>query len=159
RKLKSRDGLDHQHVKGSRHFDGAGLFVVGVDHDGCRSASDEEAAVVSAIAGELVEPGVIWIDGQGDEHQMTASDIVVVAPYNAQVGRRQDRSDAASGPLESVRIGPVDKFQGQEAPVVISSMATSRPEAAPRGMEFLYTLNRLNVATSRAKCVCILVAS
>ena len=56
-------------------------------------------------------------------------------------------------------MGTVDKFQGQEAPVVIYSMATSRPEDAPRGMEFLYSLNRLNVATSRAKCLCILVAS
>ena len=57
------------------------------------------------------------------------------------------------------RVGTVDKFQGQEAPVVIYSMATSRPEDAPRGMEFLYSLNRLNVATSRARCVAILVAS
>jgi uncharacterized protein len=58
-----------------------------------------------------------------------------------------------------VRVGTVDKFQGQEAPVVIYSMATSRPEDAPRGMEFLYNLNRLNVATSRARCAAILVAS
>ena len=58
-----------------------------------------------------------------------------------------------------VRVGTVDKFQGQEAPVVIYSMATSSPEDAPRGMEFLYSLNRLNVATSRAKCLAILVAS
>jgi superfamily I DNA and/or RNA helicase len=53
----------------------------------------------------------------------------------------------------------VDKFQGQEAPVVIYSMATSRPEDAPRGMEFLYSLNRLNVATSRARCAAIVVSS
>src|ERR1019366_6287817 len=58
-----------------------------------------------------------------------------------------------------VRVGTVDRFQGQEAAVVIYSMATSRPEDAPRGMEFLYDLNRLNVATSRARCACILVAS
>lgn len=56
-------------------------------------------------------------------------------------------------------MGTVDKFQGQEAPVVIFSMATSTPDEAPRGMEFLYSLNRLNVATSRARCMCILVAS
>ena len=58
-----------------------------------------------------------------------------------------------------VPVGTVDKFQGQEAPVVIYSMATSRPEDAPRGMEFLYSLNRLNVATSRARCAAIVVAS
>jgi superfamily I DNA and/or RNA helicase len=57
------------------------------------------------------------------------------------------------------RVGTVDKFQGQEAPVVVYSMATSTPEDAPRGMEFLYSLNRLNVATSRAQCVAIVVAS
>ena len=58
-----------------------------------------------------------------------------------------------------VKVGTVDKFQGQQAPVVIYSMATSRPEEAPRGLEFLYSLNRLNVATSRAQCAVILVAS
>jgi superfamily I DNA and/or RNA helicase len=57
------------------------------------------------------------------------------------------------------RIGTVDKFQGQEAPVVFYSMTTSTPEDAPRGMEFLYSLNRLNVAVSRARCVAVLVAS
>ncbi len=58
-----------------------------------------------------------------------------------------------------VRVGTVDKFQGQEAPAALYSMATSRPEDAPRGMEFLYSLHRPNVATSRARCVFILVAS
>ena len=86
--------------------------------------------------------------------QLTAEDILVVAPYNAQVSRLAERL-APTG----VRVGTVDKFQGQEAPVVIYSMATSSPEDAPRGMEFLYSLNRLNVATSRAQCVAILVAS
>jgi uncharacterized protein len=56
-------------------------------------------------------------------------------------------------------VGTVDKFQGQQAPISIYSMATSRPEDAPRGMEFLYSLNRLNVATSRARCLTIVVAS
>ncbi|HTE48104.1 MAG TPA: C-terminal helicase domain-containing protein, partial [Gemmatimonadaceae bacterium] len=74
--------------------------------------------------------------------------------YNAQVSRLSAHL-AGTG----VRVGTVDKFQGQEAPVVIYSMATSRPEDAPRGMEFLFSLNRLNVATSRARCVAILVAS
>jgi superfamily I DNA and/or RNA helicase len=61
--------------------------------------------------------------------------------------------------LPSARAGTVDKFQGQEAAIVIYSLATSSDADAPRGMEFLYSLNRLNVATSRAKCLCILVAS
>ena len=58
-----------------------------------------------------------------------------------------------------MRVGTVDKFQGQEAPVVIYSMTTSSAEEAPRGMEFLYSPNRLNVATSRARCACVLVGS
>jgi uncharacterized protein len=85
---------------------------------------------------------------------LTGPDILVVAPYNSQVSRLAERL-APTG----ARVGTVDKFQGQEAPVVIYSMATSRPEDAPRGMEFLYSLNRLNVATSRARCLAVLVAS
>ena len=85
---------------------------------------------------------------------MTSNDILVVSPYNAQVSRLVEGLE-----FTGVRVGTVDKFQGQEAPVVIYSMATSRPEDAPRGMEFLYSLNRLNVATSRARCAAILVAS
>jgi len=77
---------------------------------------------------------------------------MVITPYNAQVAELRDR-------LPEVHIGTVDKFQGQEAPVVFYSMATSSGTEARRGMEFLYSLNRLNVATSRAKALCILVAS
>ncbi len=80
-------------------------------------------------------------------------DILVVAPYNAQVAALIERLPAGA------RVGTVDKFQGQEAPLVLYSMATSTPEDAPRGMEFLYSLNRLNVAVSRARCVAVIVAS
>ena len=85
---------------------------------------------------------------------MKGGDILVVAPFNAHVVRLDERM----APM-GVKVGTVDKFQGQQAPVVIYSMATSRPVDAPRGMEFLYSLNRLNVATSRAKCAAIVVAS
>ena len=83
---------------------------------------------------------------------LTLDDILMIAPYNAQVFKIQER-------LPGARVGTVDRFQGQEAPVVIYSMTTSSPEDAPHGMEFLYSLNRLNVATSRARCVCVLVGS
>ena len=82
------------------------------------------------------------------------ADILVVAPYNAHVNRLSDRLTA-----RGVRVGTVDKFQGQEAPVVIFAMASSSPEDAPRGMEFLYSRHRLNVATSRARCAAFVVAS
>jgi superfamily I DNA and/or RNA helicase len=81
------------------------------------------------------------------------SEILIVAPYNAQVGaiRRLLPPEA--------RVGTVDKFQGQEAPISIYSLTSSSPELAPRGMDFLYSRNRLNVATSRARCVAVVVAS
>ena len=88
---------------------------------------------------------------KGGVVQYTKSCAVAWAKYNVQVNAISDR-------LPGARVGTVDKFQGQEAPIVIYSLTTSSPEEAPRGMEFLYSLNRLNVATSRARCVCILVA-
>ena len=151
-KLTSKPGLERQRLTGTQRFDGSGLFVVEAEHDGCRSASDQEVEIVASIVGELLQPGAEWVDEHDASHQLTAKDIRIVGPYNAHVNRLQER-------LPEVSVGTVDKFQGQEAPVVIYSMATSRPEDAPRGMEFLYSLNRLNVATSRAKCACILVAN
>jgi uncharacterized protein len=93
-----------------------------------------------------------WIDRDGREKVLTFEDIVIITPYNAQVFEIQQR-------LPKARVGTVDKFQGQEATIAIYSTATSSHADAPRGMEFLYSLNRLNVATSRAKCTCVLVAS
>ena len=84
---------------------------------------------------------------------MTWNEVLIVAPYNAQVGAIQRLL-----PPEA-RVGTVDKFQGQEAPISIYSLTTSAPELAPRGMDFLYSRNRLNVATSRARCVALVVGS
>jgi uncharacterized protein len=100
-----------------------------------------------------LKTGTTWTDKKGETHPIALEDILVVAPYNAQVAALIERLPAGS------RVGTVDKFQGQEAPVVLYSMATSTPEDAPRGMEFLYSLNRLNVAVSRARCVAVIVAS
>jgi uncharacterized protein len=152
-RLTAKAGLERQRLAGTGRFDGAGLFYVDATHDGCRNSSDEEVSLVAAIVRDLLARGVRWVDKDGLERQMTTGDVRVVAPYNAQVTRLQESLPA------NVPVGTVDKFQGQEAPVVIYSMATSRPEDAPRGMEFLYNLNRLNVATSRARCACILVAN
>src|SRR5205814_7897079 len=89
--------------------------------------------------------------------RITATEILIVSPYNAQV-RAIEAALAVEG-LTGARVGTVDKFQGREAPVVIYSMATSSADDAPRGMEFLYDLHRLNVATSRARAVSVIVAS
>ncbi len=91
------------------------------------------------------------MDRDGSSRPITLEDILIIAPYNAQVFEIQRR-------LPNARVGTVDKFQGQEAAIVIYSVTTSSHADAPRGMEFLYSLNRLNVAVSRAKCVCVLVA-
>nr|WP_280711670.1 C-terminal helicase domain-containing protein [Bradyrhizobium sp. BR13661] len=96
--------------------------------------------------------GSTWVDRQGVERQVRLDDILIVAPYNAQVFELLEL-------IPGAKVGTVDKFQGQEAPIVIYSVTTSSHADAPRGMEFLYSANRLNIATSRAKCVCIMVAS
>ena len=96
--------------------------------------------------------GANWVDRDGTEKPVTLEDILIIAPYNAQVFEIQRC-------LPGANVGTVDKFQGQEAPIAIYSMATSSHADAPRGMEFLYSLNRLNVATSRAKCLSIIISS
>ena len=153
-KLASKPGLEAQVLSGTGDFDGSGLWLKEVPHMGNVNASDEEVDAVAAIVATLTKKGAKWTNEQGTMTQLKGDDILIVAPYNAQVNRIAERLSGAG-----VRVGTVDKFQGQEAPVVIYSMATSRPEDAPRGMEFLYSPNRLNVATSRARCAAILVAS
>ncbi len=151
-KLSSRPGLEVQQFISSGTVTGTGLRLLPVSHHGNQSSSNEEADRVSALARSLVDGNSRWIDQNGQEKPITLEDVLIIAPYNAQVFKIQER-------LPGARVGTVDKFQGQEAPVVIYSMTTSAPEEAPHGMEFLYSLNRLNVATSRARCVCILVGS
>jgi uncharacterized protein len=153
-RLRSRDGLEQQRIAGVEGLPASGLELVPVEHDGNRNYSDEEIEVVANLVARLTRPGSSWTDRNGAVHALRGEDILVVAPYNSQVTRLTERLASTAA-----RVGTVDKFQGQEAPVVIYSMATSRPEDAPRGMEFLYSRNRLNVATSRARCLAVLVAS
>jgi predicted RecB family nuclease len=153
-RLGPRAGLERQELVGVPPFEGAGLWICRVPHEGNQSSSREEADAVDRVVSRLLTPGARWIDREGAVHDLTSNDVLVVAPYNAHVALLSERLSP-----RGVRVGTVDRFQGQEAPVVIYSMATSTPEEAPHGMEFLYSLNRLNVATSRARCACILVAS
>src|SRR5262249_20731019 len=80
-------------------------------------------------------------------------DVIVVAPYNAQVRALRERLPRA------VAVGTVDKFQGQQARVVFYSMASSSGDDGPRGLDALFSGNRLNDAISRAQCLACLVAS
>lgn len=151
-RLASRSGLERQRIIAKGPVSGAGLWLVPVSHRGNQNSSDEEADAVATLVGSLVDRRSHWVDQHGAVRPITLEDVLIIAPYNAQVFKVQER-------LTGARVGTVDKFQGQEAPIVIYTMATSTPGEAPHGMEFLYSLNRLNVATSRARCVCVLVAS
>lgn len=151
-RLFPRPGLERQNIQAQAPFCKAGLWFAPVVHEGNQNHSVEEVEQVAALVEVMTRAGSTWTDRQGNQQNMTGKDILVVAPYNDQVNRLIQR-------LPGVAVGTVDRFQGQEAAVVIYSMTTSSPEDAPRGMEFLYNLNRFNVATSRACCACIVVAS
>jgi predicted RecB family nuclease len=151
-RLSSRVGLENQSINGHPWLGDSGLYYIPVEHKGNQNASPEEVEIIADLVNSLTKPGIRWIDDKGDGRDLQLPDILVVAPYNTQV------FDLAAR-LPQARVGTVDKFQGQQAPIVIYSMTTSSPEDAPRGMEFLYSLNRLNVATSRAQAMVIIVAS
>jgi superfamily I DNA and/or RNA helicase len=145
-------GLELQEIKSTGRIRGTGLRFVPVVHTGNQNSSPEEAEVVRQLVADILGSATTWVDREGAEKPVTLEDILIIAPYNAQVFDLKDR-------IPGARIGTVDKFQGQEAPIVIYSMTTSTSVDAPRGMNFLYSLNRLNVATSRAKALSILVCS
>ncbi|HTM58404.1 MAG TPA: TM0106 family RecB-like putative nuclease [Candidatus Udaeobacter sp.] len=142
-----------QRLSGDPRFEGAGLWFLPVEHDANQSASREEVEVVAALIDRLLAGGVEWRDRDGASRALMLDDILVIAPYNAQV------ADLIARLPRGARVGTVDRFQGQEGAVVIYSLTTSSPEDAPRGMDFLYDANRFNVATSRAMCACIIVGS
>lgn len=150
-RLESDSSCSLQTVGEGPGLHGTGIRFLPVDHHGNRTASTEEVERVLAEVKNLI--GRDWIDRRGVKKAITLEDILIVVPYNAQVARM-----AAFLPHNS-RVGTVDKFQGQEAPIVFYSMATSTTEDIPRGLDFLYSLNRLNVAVSRAQGLAVLVCS
>jgi superfamily I DNA and/or RNA helicase len=152
-RLVARPENRKQRLNARGPLDGVGLRYVSVEHSGNQNESPEEVERIASMVKGLLARGLTWTSKKGKKLTLTLEDILVVAPYNAQVSALARRLPAGA------RVGTVDKFQGQEAPVVFYSMATSTPEDAPRGMEFLYSLNRFNVAISRAQCLAVLVAS
>jgi uncharacterized protein len=153
-RLRSIDELAGQRLEGDTPFAGAGLFLVEVPHEGNQSRSNEEIDAVARIVRHLLAE-TQWTDQEGRTRPLEPSDVLVVAPYNAQVSALR----RTLAPLGVTRVGTVDKFQGQEAPIVIYSCTASSPQDAPRGMAFLYDPHRFNVATSRARGAVIVVAS
>jgi uncharacterized protein len=139
-KLHSHPDTDKNQVPGLE----PGLITVPVEHVGNSSSSIEEAERVVEIA-------------KKQSAVLGTSEVLIVAPYNAQVDLIRQQLDGAG--LQDVAVGTVDKFQGREAMVVVVSMAASSSADAPRGLEFILDRNRLNVAVSRAKANCFLVYS
>jgi predicted RecB family nuclease len=146
-------GNKEQTVNAKGRLSGTGLRFVAVNHSGNQNESSEEVEEIAKLVSELLDGKSTWTNREGKVLKLTLDDVLVVTPYNAQASALRDALP------EGAHVGTVDKFQGQEAPVIFYSMATSTAADAPRGMEFLYSSNRLNVAISRARCVAVLVAS
>ena len=154
-RLRSVELTERQRINLSSDGDGAlapyGLRFVAVDHSENAQRSLEEGERLAEVYRTLL--GQTWTDGEGVEHPIGLEDILVVSPYNMQVNLLKDVLP------NGARVGTVDKFQGQEAAVVLISMASSSGEYIPRGIEFLFSPNRLNVALSRARCLSVVFAS
>ncbi len=154
-KLRSHADNDRQQIilNGSAHPQllSHGIRFLPVEHVGCSQRSDEEAEVLAELYDSLLEQS--FSDRNGQISILTPYDILVVTPYNVQANALAQQLPAGA------RVGTVDKFQGQEAPVVLVSMCTSGSEDLPRNVEFLYSTNRLNVAISRARSLAVVLAS
>jgi uncharacterized protein len=150
-RLESHPDTLRQRVTDVEAWPSTGAHIVPVDHEGNSQSAPEEVAAICAAARELLKGQ--WTDREGNVRPMTPADIIVVAPYNLQVNALRRALPAA------IRVGTVDKFQGQEAPVCLVSMTSSSGEEMPRGMEFLLSRERINVAVSRAKGLALVFAS
>tara|TARA_R110001599_G_scaffold82854_2_gene222819 strand:+ start:830 stop:4258 length:3429 start_codon:yes stop_codon:yes gene_type:complete len=160
-KLISDKDNDKQKVDVPNSYEGplnkeAGVIFVPVEHFGNTQASDEEVSVIVKTVQDLI--GRIFTDKQEQTREINWADILIVAPYNFQVNKLKMALKLIPGG-EVARVGSVDKFQGQEAPVVILSMCASDANESPRGADFLFDKNRLNVAISRAQALAIVVAN
>jgi uncharacterized protein len=150
RLTSDKDAARHR-IDGAGNLPPYGVVFEELEHCGNSQSSLEEAKRVVALFKMLL--GSRFTDRMGKTRQMNISDILVVSPYNTQVNLISDMLP------DGARVGTVDRFQGQEAPACLISMATSSGDELPRNIEFLFSLNRLNVALSRAQALAVLVAS
>ena len=154
-RLHSSDGNDHQRLvlstSAAKQIKPTGICFLEVEHEGCAQRSQAEAESVREIFNQLLLQS--WVNRDGVRENISKEDILVVSPYNMQVNLLRDLLPTGA------RVGTVDKFQGQQAPVVVISFATSTSDDAPRGLDFLFSRNRLNVAISRAQCLAIIIAN
>lgn len=150
-RLSSDDGAASQTLLKADGTSLAGAGLKSVEHTGRSQVAPEEIAAIFEAVTSLV--GSRYRDRDGNERTIGHGDILVVAPYNAQVNALRAALPAA------VRVGTVDRFQGQEAPVCLISMTTSSGDEMPRDIGFLFSLNRINVAVSRAQTRAVMFAS
>lgn len=151
-RLRADSSCARQRLEGAGGgLDGTGVRFAPVYHSYNRSRSREEAAKAAELVARLL--GARWTDRSGRTRPLSLEDLLVISPYNAQVAALQEALPSGA------RVGTVDRFQGQEAPVVLYSTGTSSADLVPRGLEFLFDLRRLNVALSRARGLFILIAS
>ena len=147
---------DHQTLEAYLNSE-AGIVFIPVEHEGNTQASDEEVIVIKQLAesllGRLLHTGVTKDTGEAETRIITWDDMLFVAPYNHQVSKLK----IALG--KQAKIGSVDKFQGQEAPIIFLSMCSSDASESPRGIDFLLDKNRINVAISRAQTLAVVVAN
>jgi len=153
-RLKSDERANKHEVKttGPIITQKAGICFIPVEHEGNKQASDEEVALITSLTDELLG-AEFWPDEDGTQRHIGWDDMLFVAPYNYQVNKLR----AVLG--DQARVGSVDRFQGKEAPIVILSMCASDASESPRGIEFLFSKNRLNVAISRAQALAIVVGN
>ena len=135
---------------------GTGLRWLQAHHEGCSTESPVEVAMVTEEITHLI--GQSWTDADGITRPLRVGDFMVVAPYNDQVNLMRHELDAKE-PTKGVRVGTVDKFQGKEAPVVFFTMTASTAADVPRGLDFLFSRNRFNVAISRARALVYVVCT
>jgi len=149
-RLESHPDTEKQQVSNTP-WPGFGVFWVPVNHEGNRQVAKEEVMAINAAITKLLDGK--WNEKNGTVRPISTDDIIVVAPYNAQVNEL--REVLAPG----IRVGTIDKFQGQEAPICLVSMTASSAEDISRGMEFLFSVNRINTAVSRAKGLALVFGS
>jgi len=152
-RIKNNVGVESQKIGGLKDFLDPGLFLLSVEHNNCKNKSLQEINRIKELYNSILKQKAYWINVKGEKEEIGEGQIMVIAPYNAQVNALK----LVLG--ENAKVGTVDKFQGQEAPIVIYSATSSSAEDAPRGISFLYEPNRLNVASSRARCCFIMVAN
>jgi superfamily I DNA and/or RNA helicase len=150
-RLDSFADCAEQRIDAPGRLTGTGVRYIPVAHEGNTRASPEEAQTIAGLIDDLLKGQYAKQDGT--RGPINPAEIMVVAPYNAQVRCLREHLP------DKVRVGTVDKFQGQEAAVCFFSMATSSGEEIPRYLEFLFSRNRLNVAVSRARCLAVLVCN